>query len=95
MAGDVDIHDRIHDEIELQLQSLRVSAPAVVDGAAWSEDEVQRKIADLELDMETLLDHWRTEDGTHGDDGTPNARACGNPQPCPHTLGLAQKYGLV
>ena len=95
-AADVDIHDRIHDEIRTRRRSLESGAPASPLGEeAWTGDEISRTLAELDADLKLLLAHWKT--GGRMTTGYPLAKseACGNPQPCPHVLGLATKYGLI
>lgn len=94
--GDGDIHEAIHDEIASRLDTLRSGVPTTgPSGESWSEAEVNTAVEDLEADAKLLRDHWRT--GAQTTSGYPPAiaAACGQPQPCPHVLGLASKYGLL
>lgn len=93
-----DIHDSVYDAIEVRIITLRSGAPASSpETGARTQDDVDTELAQLESDKALLLDHWKTQDGVVG--ATPpsatRARACGQAQPCPHVLGLAQKYGIV
>ena len=91
-----DIHDSIFDEIQARISTLRAGAPtSAPDGAARTQAEVDAELAQLEGDQAILLAHWRTQDGVVARTAPVHARACGQPQPCPHVLGLAQKYGIV
>jgi hypothetical protein len=91
-----DIHDSVFDEITARISTLRAGAPPPApDGGARTQADVDAELAQLEEDQAVLLAHWRTEDGVVAKTAPVHARACGKPQPCPHVLGLAQKYGLV
>lgn len=95
-AADVDVHDRIHDEITSRRSSLESGAPASPpDGEAWSDDEVNRSLSELDEDLKLLLAHWKTGGPMSAGYPPPKSAVCGNPQPCPHVLDLARKYGLV
>lgn len=93
-----DIHDSVYDAIEVRIDALRSGAPASgAETGARTQDDVDAELGKLEADKAHLLDHWKTHDGVVG--ATPpsavRARACGQAQPCPHVLGLAQTYGVV
>jgi hypothetical protein len=91
-----DIHDSIFDEIKARTSTLRAGAPtSAPDGGARTQADVDAELAQLEDDQAVLLAHWRTQDGVVAPTAPVHARACGQPQPCPHVLGLAQKYGFV
>ena len=91
-----DIHHSLFDEIEGRISTLRSGAPASApDRGAWTQDEVDAELAQLESDQTLLLAHWKTQDGVVSATAPVRARACGQPQPCPHILGLAQKYGFI
>lgn len=91
-----ELHESLFDLFEARLETLRAGAPGVgADGEAWTQTEVDAAIAELERDKELLLGHWRVQDGVVAHQAPPNARACGQPQPCPHALELAQKYRLI
>ncbi len=57
--------------------------------------EVDAELAQLQSDKALLLAHWQTQDGVVGATAPVRARACGQPEPCPHVLGLAQRYGPI
>jgi len=91
-----DIHDSVFAEIEGRISTLRSGAPtSAPDRGAWTQAEVDAELAQLESDRGLLLAHWKTQDGVVAAATPVRARACGQPQPCPHVLGLAQKYGLI
>lgn len=91
-----DIHDSVFDEIEGRISSLRSGAPTAAPGSrAWTQEEVDGELTQLESDKALLLAHWKTQNGVVTATAPARARACGQPQPCPHVLGLAQKYGFV
>ena len=91
-----DLHGSLFDEIESQIRTLASGAPARrEDQPSWEPQEVEAALADLAVDKQTLLDHWRIQPGITTPTAPVNARECGQPQPCPHVLELAQKYGLV
>jgi hypothetical protein len=84
-----DLHESIHDEIE-----RRIAALAPVPGALPSKDDAAL-LSELYEDRDLLRQHWRHRPGGTSDfSQPPNAKDCGQPQPCSHTLGLAEKYGL-
>lgn len=90
-----DLHESLYTEIDSRLQSLKSGAPAgSSDGGAWTQDEVDAQIRRLETDLDVLLQHWRIKDGVVVADAPPRARACGQSQPCPHVLQLAQEYRI-
>jgi hypothetical protein len=90
------LHDSIFDEIDGRIRTLRAGAPtATPDDGARTQAEIDAELAQLESDKALLLAHWRTQDGFVAPTAPVRARACGQPQPCPHVLGLAQKYGFV
>ena len=91
-----DVHDRIFDEIDAQLGTLEFGAPTThSDGSSWTQEELAAALADLQSDKDALLAHWKIRDGMVAADAPPRTRACGQPQPCPHVLGLARKYDLI
>jgi len=91
-----DLHEIILAEIEGRISTLRAGAPAArPDGGAWTDEEVRAEVAHLSSDRDLILAHWKTLDGVVGAAEPTRARACGQPQPCPHTLGLAQKYHVI
>lgn len=91
-----DIHDSLFREIEGRMSTLRAGAPiSAPDRGARMQAEVEAQLAQLESDQAVLLAHWRLEDGLFAAAEPVRARACGQPQPCPHVLGLAQKYGFT
>ena len=91
-----DIHDSISDEITARISTPGAGAPtSAPDGGARTQADVDAELARLKEDQAVLLPHWRTEDGVLATTAPVHARACGKPQPCPHVLGLARKYGLV
>lgn len=91
-----DIHESVFDEIEGRITTLRSGAPTSGPGrAAWTQEEVDAELAQLESDRALLLAHWKTQDGTVAAAEPVRARACGQPQPCPHVLELVQKYKFV
>ncbi|WP_299954388.1 hypothetical protein [uncultured Modestobacter sp.] len=95
-APSSDIHDGIFDEIKARISTLQAGAPtAAPDGGARSQADVDGELAQLEADKTVLLAHWRTQDGVVATTAPVYARACGQPQPCPHVLGLAEKFGLA
>lgn len=92
-----DLHDRLFDEISSRIDALSSGAPAQRrDGSAWSQDEVDRARSELEADVAELKEHWRITPGIAGlaSENRPVTASCGNAQPCPHVLGLANKYGV-
>lgn len=90
------IHESVLDEIDLRSRTLKSGAPAVdTERGARTQSDIEVELAQLHADRELLLTHWRTQDGAVAVDEPPRARACGQAQPCPHVLGLAQKYGLI
>lgn len=91
-----DIHDSLFDEIEGRITTLRAGAPtSSQEVGAWSQEDVNRELAKLENDRELLLAHWKTEDGLVAATSPARARACGQPQPCPHVLDIAERYRYV
>lgn len=91
-----DIHDRLYTEIEGRISSLQSGAPAPgADEGARTQTEVDAELSQLASDQALLLSHWRMQDGAVASDAPVRARACGKPQPCPHVLELAQKYGYT
>lgn len=91
-----DIHDSVFDEIEQRIRALQSETPAAdTEGGVWIQEEVDAELARLESDRALLLAHWKTQDGVVPATAPVRARACGQPQPCPHALGLAQKYSLI
>lgn len=93
-----DIHDSVYDEIEVRISTLRSGALASSpETGARTQDEIDTELTRLEADKALLLDHWKTHNGVVGATlpSATRARACGQAQPCPHVLGLAQTYGLV
>lgn len=91
-----DIHDSLFAEIEGRINTLESGAPAsAADGSAWTQAEIDAELAQLRSDEALLLAHWKTKDGVVAATAPARASACGNPQPCPHVLGLAQKYRLI
>lgn len=91
-----DIHDPLLEEIDARIGTLGSGATMrTSDGAARTHEEVDLELAQLQGDRSTLLAHWRFQDGLSGLDEPPRARACGQPQPCPHVMGLVEKYKFV
>lgn len=91
-----DLHDSVFDEIKGRINALQVGAPASgPDGGAWTQAQIDAELGRLENDLEVLLAHWKTQDGLVEATAPVRARACGQPQPCPHVLGLAQEYGFI
>lgn len=91
-----DLHDSVFDAIEAQINRLRSRTPASSPAAGgMTKEEVDTELSQLELDKTLLLDHWKTQAGAVGAPTPTRARPCGQAQPCPHVLGLAQKYGIV
>jgi hypothetical protein len=92
-----DLHDRLFDEISSRLHTLRSGALAVQpDGSAWSQEDVMSAESELERDLGVLKEHWRIMPGVAGlaSENHPVTASCGNAQPCPHVLGLAEKYSV-
>lgn len=92
-----DLHDRLFDAISSQIATLRAGAPAArPDGGAWSQAEIDQEIAASESDLAVLKQHWQITPGVAGlaSEKHPVTASCGNAQPCPHVLGLAEKYGV-
>ncbi len=95
-APRTDIHDNVFDEIEGRIATLQAGAPASgSDSGAWTQEDVDAELAQLGNDLELLLAHWKAKDGVVAATAPVRARACGQPQPCPHVLGLAQRYGCI
>lgn len=93
-----DLHDRIYDELTSQITTLESGAPLHrPDGSAWSAAEVEQTLASLHADRELRKGHWQIRPGAAGlaSDRPPQTASCGNPQPCPHVVGLAAKYGIA
>lgn len=91
-----DIHDSVFDEIEQRIRTLQSRAPtADTERGAWTQEDDDTEFACLESDRALLVAHWKTQDGVVPATAPVSARACGRPQPCPHVLGLAQKYSLI
>lgn len=90
-----DLHERIYDELTSQITTLESGVRP--DGTAWSGAEVEQTLASLHADRELLKAHWRIRPGIAGlaSDRPPQTASCGNRQPCPHVLGLADRYGLA
>ncbi|MER7607456.1 hypothetical protein [Nocardioides sp. NPDC127503] len=94
-APSKDIHERVHDEIQARIDTLRSGAPATApNGGAWTQDKVAKELAQLERDQDFLVAHWRTRPGgSLAADHLPmRALACGEPQTCAHVEDLAKKY---
>lgn len=92
-----DLHDRIYDELTSQITTLEGGALLHhPDGSAWSTTEVEQSLSALHADRELLKEHWRITPGAAGlaSENPPQTASCGNPQPCPHVLGLAAKYSV-
>lgn len=92
-----DIHERVFDEIDERIKTLRSGAPAADSGSgAWTQDEVDAELAQLENDRDVLVAHWKTRNGRSvaADRAPMRAKACGEPQACTHVRDLAQKYGV-
>ncbi|NYG57105.1 hypothetical protein BJ980_000028 [Nocardioides daedukensis] len=92
-----DIHERIYDELTSQITTLEGGTPLRhPNGSAWSTAEVEEALESLCADRELLKTHWRITPGVAGlaTDNPPQTASCGNLQPCPHVLGLADKYGV-
>lgn len=92
-----DVHDRLFDEISSRLHALRSGALTVQpDGTTWGQEDVIRAESELESDLGVLKEHWRITPGVAGlaSDNHPVTASCGNAQPCPHVLGLAEKYSV-
>jgi hypothetical protein len=95
-ASHTDIHDSVFDEIEERISTLQSGAPtSALEGAAWTQAEADAELAKLQSDKSLLMAHWKTKDGVVAATTPERARVCGQPQPCPHVLGLAQQYGLI
>ena len=93
-----DIHDSVYDEIEARIQTLQAGAPTSSPATgAWTQGEADATLGKLETDKALLLEHWKTLNGVvcASPPSAPRARACGNPQPCPHVLELAEEYGIL
>lgn len=97
-AKEPDLHEKILTVIESQIESLSTGAPASgPDGSTWSTDEVDQKFEQLRADEKELREHWTIGGGQTGaatNDPAALSAACGNKQPCPHVLGLAEKYDV-
>ena len=84
-----DIHERVLDEIDERIGALQSGAVAQVpDGRAWSTGDFTEQLDLLTKDRELLLAHWKLQDGLVPATHPPRARECGQPQPCPHVLGV-------
>lgn len=84
-----DLHEIVHDEIE-----RRIAALTPPPGKLPSEEDAVLQ-SELHADKDLLRQHWRIRPGmTPHISQPPNAKDCGQPQPCSHTLCLAEKYGL-
>lgn len=91
-----DIHDNVLAAIEGRIRSLRSETPTSTPQlGAWTQVEVDAELAQLERDQALLLAHWKKQDGVVEATTPARAHACGQPQPCPHVLGLAEKYGFI
>lgn len=95
-ASSSDIHDSVFAEIEGRISTLVSGAPtSTPDHGAWTQAEVDAELAQLQSDKSLLLAHWKTQAGVVAASAPVRASACGQPQPCPNVLGLAQKYGFA
>jgi hypothetical protein len=86
-----DIHELVYDEI---MTRIRYAESELGDSPSPSTGEPEKTLADLHTDLGTLRKHWMA-DGLVHHSMPPLSQACRNPQPCPHTLALADKYGLL
>lgn len=87
-----DLHERLLDEIVVLAQEER-SRLSDQPSSAEAADTMKR-VAELEDDEQLLREHWVAQGVVRN--GYPQvSKACRNPQPCPHVLGLAEKYGLL
>ncbi|MGH8895384.1 MAG: hypothetical protein ACRDWY_19065 [Actinomycetes bacterium] len=75
-----DIHELVLDRIDGLLAEASVEDVAALE---------------LSTDRELLLAHWKTANQTVAADAPVASAACGKPQPCPHVLGFAEKFGLI
>ena len=90
--GDRDIHECIYDEIAERIETLESGALSPHEnGTAWSQEEIDNALSELHADRETLRQHWIAHSVVAWR-GPGKAKACGQRQPCPHTLGLASEY---
>lgn len=90
-----EIHERVFDAIDEQIKTLRSGALATGSASgAWSQDEIDARLAELTTDQDLLVAHWKTRAGGSlaADHAPVRALACGEPQTCAHVEALAQKY---
>jgi hypothetical protein len=81
-AGNVDIHERIQDEVTARRESLQSGAPPVgPDGEAWSADDIMKALDELDSDLRLLREHWKTGVYVTGGYPPPIAKACGTLSP--------------
>lgn len=92
-----DIHDRVVDEIDEQIETLQLGAlTSSPDSSAWTQDEIDAKLVELGSDRDLLVAHWKTQPfaSVLADHEPTRSLACGQPQPCDAVKDLAQKYGV-
>lgn len=96
-APSKDIHDSVIDEIDEQIETLQSGAlTSSSDRSAWTQDEIDAKLAELGSDRNLLIAHWKTQTLVSPKAAGERTRslACGQPQPCAEVKDLAQKYGV-
>lgn len=90
-----DIHEQTYDEIQRLIDAMSPHGDTEDEEPEGLDQSESAKLSELRHDKALLQEHWRAGTVTQpalqpdGRVAPTYSRSCGNPQPCPHALGLA------
>ena len=91
-----DLELKVRYAIDARIDSLKaVSLNTASSCCATGTGSVEQLLRSLRADRALLGEHWAVAGSSpDGPDEPVVSKACGLPQPCPHTLALARAYGV-
>jgi hypothetical protein len=92
MPGDPDPDDSTLQVIETRIATLESGAPASSEAGAWTQEDVDKELAELRADHVQLHRHWQLATQTVADGEPARCDACGEPRNCSAARVLFAKY---